>query len=179
MDRFRRRAGFRYLWLHQQSADPHRSASGAEHHRLVPDWRNSPMPQALYSGDISRFYAGIGAAGCLCQLLPDRMMFGLPGAALLAMYFAARRRTSSDGGRYAAVCRDAAFLTGVTEPLEFLFMFWRRCWPPPARHFDRYQPVRRDVCWVSMRATLSRRGAIDYVLMYNLLRPAITSGCCW
>ncbi|BED48181.1 hypothetical protein VEE63_43590 [Escherichia coli] len=38
MDRFCGRAGFRYLWFHQPSADPNRSASGAEHHRLVPDW---------------------------------------------------------------------------------------------------------------------------------------------
>ncbi len=38
MDRLRRGAGFRYLWFHQPSADPNRSASGAEHHRLVPDW---------------------------------------------------------------------------------------------------------------------------------------------
>ncbi len=30
--------GSGYLWLHQPSADPNRSASGAEHHRLVPDW---------------------------------------------------------------------------------------------------------------------------------------------
>ena len=38
VDRFCGRAGFRYLWFHQPSADPNRSASGAEHHRLVPDW---------------------------------------------------------------------------------------------------------------------------------------------
>ncbi len=38
LDRFCGRAGFRYLWFHQPSADPNRSASGAEHHRLVPDW---------------------------------------------------------------------------------------------------------------------------------------------
>ncbi len=34
-------AGFRYLWFHQPSADPNRSASGAEHYRLVPDWWSS------------------------------------------------------------------------------------------------------------------------------------------
>lgn len=38
MDRLRRGAGFRYLWFHQPSADPNRSASGAEHYRTVPDW---------------------------------------------------------------------------------------------------------------------------------------------
>ncbi len=32
-------AVYNRLWFHQPSADPNRSASGAEHHRLVPDWR--------------------------------------------------------------------------------------------------------------------------------------------
>ncbi len=52
------------------------------------------------------------------------MMFGLPGAAL-AMYSGGAESASSDGWRYAAFCccGHHAFLTGVTEPLEFLFMF--------------------------------------------------------
>lgn len=50
------------------------------------------------------------------------MMFGLPGAAL-AMYFAApKERRPIVGGMLLSVA-VTAFLTGVTEPLEFLFMF--------------------------------------------------------
>ena len=50
------------------------------------------------------------------------MMFGLPGAAL-AMYFAApKERRPMVGGMLLSVA-VTAFLTGVTEPLEFLFMF--------------------------------------------------------
>ncbi len=50
------------------------------------------------------------------------MMFGLPGAAL-AMYLAApKARRPMVGGMLLSVA-ITAFLTGVTEPLEFLFMF--------------------------------------------------------
>ncbi|ESC73745.1 hypothetical protein SEEN2572_16321 [Salmonella enterica subsp. enterica serovar Newport str. VA_R100512572] len=38
-----------------------------------------------------------------------------------------------------------AFLTGVTEPLEFLFMFLAPLLYLLHGHFDWYQPVRRDV----------------------------------
>lgn len=67
------------------------------------------------------------------------MMFGLPGAAL-AMYFAApKERRPMVGGMLLSVA-VTAFLTGVTEPLEFLFMFLA-----PLlyllRTADRYQPV--------------------------------------
>ena len=50
------------------------------------------------------------------------MMFGLPAAAL-AMYLAAPKdRRAQVGGLLLSVALTA-FLTGVTEPLEFMFMF--------------------------------------------------------
>ena len=70
------------------------------------------------------------------------MMFGLPGAAL-AMYLAApKARRPMVGGMLLSVA-ITAFLTGVTEPLEFLFMF-RSAAVPPACGADRYQPVHRN-----------------------------------
>ena len=50
------------------------------------------------------------------------MMFGLPGAAL-AIYLRARKDRRKVVGSLMAAGALAAFLTGVTEPLEFVFMF--------------------------------------------------------
>lgn len=50
------------------------------------------------------------------------MMFGLPGAAL-ALYHAAPPRRRTRVGSLMLAAAFASFLTGVTEPLEFSFMF--------------------------------------------------------
>ena len=94
------------------------------------------------------------------------MMFGLPGAAL-AMYFAApKARRPMVGGMLLSVA-VTAFLTGVTEPLEFLFMFLA-----PVLYL-----LHAILTGVSLFiATLLgihagfsfSAGAIDYVLMYSL-----------
>ncbi|WP_171843747.1 PTS transporter subunit EIIC, partial [Salmonella enterica] len=70
---------------------------------------------------ITRFYVGWGPAGMFMSGFFPIMMFGLPGAAL-AMYFAApKERRPMVGGMLLSVA-ITAFLPGVTEPLEFLFM---------------------------------------------------------
>lgn len=97
---------------------------------------------AVFHGDINRFYAGDGTAGMFMSGFFPIMMFGLPGAAL-AMYMAApKERRPMVGGMLLSVA-ITAFLTGVTEPLEFLFMFLA-----PLlyllRYPDRYQPVHRN-----------------------------------
>lgn len=50
------------------------------------------------------------------------MMFGLPGAAL-AIYQTSRKRNRSKTESIMMAAAVAAFFTGVTEPLEFSFMF--------------------------------------------------------
>ncbi|MGC8341958.1 N-acetylglucosamine-specific PTS transporter subunit IIBC [Pantoea sp. AMG 501] len=50
------------------------------------------------------------------------MMFGLPGAAL-AIYHCARPENRSKVGGIMLAAAFAAFFTGITEPLEFSFMF--------------------------------------------------------
>jgi N-acetylglucosamine PTS system EIICBA or EIICB component len=74
------------------------------------------------TGDLQRFFAGDpGAGGFMSGFFPV-MMFGLP-AACLAMYRAAppgRRRAV--GGMLLSLALTS-FLTGVTEPIEFTFMF--------------------------------------------------------
>ncbi|CAI2469674.1 PTS N-acetyl glucosamine transporter subunit IIABC [Serratia proteamaculans] len=120
----------------------------------------------IFHGDINRFYAGDGTAGMFMSGFFPIMMFGLPGAAL-AMYFAApKERRPMVGGMLLSVALTA-FLTGVTEPLEFLFMFLA-----PLLYL-----VHAILTGISLFvATLLgihagfsfSAGAIDYVLMYNL-----------
>lgn len=73
-------------------------------------------------GDLHRFFAGDPTAGGFMAGFFPVMMFGLP-AACLAMYTTARNdRRAMVGGILFSVA-FTAFLTGVTEPVEYLFMF--------------------------------------------------------
>jgi PTS system N-acetylglucosamine-specific IIC component len=74
------------------------------------------------TGDLRRFFAGDPTAGAFMTGFFPVMMFGLPGACL-AMYRAARpQRRKAVGGLLASLALTS-FLTGVTEPVEFTFMF--------------------------------------------------------
>lgn len=74
------------------------------------------------TGDLRRFFAGDPAAGAFMAGFFPVMMFGLP-AACLAMYRAALPdRRKAVGGMLLSLALTS-FLTGVTEPIEFSFMF--------------------------------------------------------
>ena len=74
------------------------------------------------TGDLKRFFAGDPTAGAFMAGFFPIMMFGLP-AACLAMYRAARpERRKAVGGLLSSLALTS-FLTGVTEPIEFTFMF--------------------------------------------------------
>ena len=74
------------------------------------------------TGDLHRFFAGDPTAGAFMAGYFPVMMFGLP-AACLAMYHTARpERRAAVGGMLLSVGLTAC-LTGVTEPIEFSFMF--------------------------------------------------------
>ncbi len=74
------------------------------------------------TGDLNRFFAGDPGAGAFMSGFFPVMMFGLP-AACLAMYRTALpQRRKEVGGMLASMALTAA-LTGVTEPIEFTFMF--------------------------------------------------------
>lgn len=76
----------------------------------------------IVKGDINRFLAGDTSAGHFQAGFFPIMMFGLP-AACLAMYFAAKKeKRPIVGGMFVSIALTA-FLTGVTEPIEFSFMF--------------------------------------------------------
>ena len=74
------------------------------------------------TGDLNRFFAGDPSAGAFMSGFFPVMMFGLP-AACLAMYRSARpERRKAVGGMLLSLALTS-FLTGVTEPIEFSFMF--------------------------------------------------------
>ncbi|MDE2305722.1 MAG: N-acetylglucosamine-specific PTS transporter subunit IIBC [Gammaproteobacteria bacterium] len=74
------------------------------------------------TGDLNRFFAGDPSAGAFMSGFFPVMMFGLP-AACLAMYRTARpERRAAVAGLLASIALTS-FLTGVTEPIEFTFMF--------------------------------------------------------
>jgi PTS system N-acetylglucosamine-specific IIC component len=74
------------------------------------------------TGDLARFAAGDPTAGAFMAGFFPVMMFGLP-AACLAMFHTARpERRKATGGLLLSMALTS-FLTGVTEPVEFSFMF--------------------------------------------------------
>ena len=74
------------------------------------------------TGDLKRFFAGDPSAGAFMSGFFPVMMFGLPGACL-AMYRAARPEKRKAVGGMLFSMALTSFLTGVTEPIEFSFMF--------------------------------------------------------
>jgi PTS system N-acetylglucosamine-specific IIC component len=74
------------------------------------------------TGDLKRFFAGDPTAGAFMTGFFPVMMFGLP-AACFAMYRSARpERRKAVGGMLLSMGLTS-FLTGVTEPIEFTFIF--------------------------------------------------------
>lgn len=74
------------------------------------------------TGDLNRFFAGDPSAGAFMSGFFPVMMFGLP-AACLAMYHSARTEKRKAVGGLLMSMALTSFLTGVTEPIEFSFMF--------------------------------------------------------
>ena len=77
-------------------------------------------------GDIARFLAGDPTAGAFMTGFFPIMMFALPAAALAIWHEARIPHRKAVGGIMLSAALTA-FLTGVTEPLEFAFMFV--AWP--------------------------------------------------
>ena len=74
------------------------------------------------TGDLRRFFADDPSAGGFMSGFFPVMMFGLP-AACLAMYHTARPEKKKAVGGMLTSLALTSFLTGVTEPIEFSFMF--------------------------------------------------------
>ncbi|PRQ10516.1 PTS N-acetylglucosamine transporter subunit IIBC [Corynebacterium sp. 13CS0277] len=80
----------------------------------------------VVNGDIARFIAGDPTAGTFMTGFFPVMMFGLPAAALAITRAARPEMRRYVGGGMVSLALTA-FLTGITEPIEFAFMFV--AWP--------------------------------------------------
>lgn len=74
------------------------------------------------TGDIPRFTAGDPTGGAYTAGFYPILMFGLVGAALAMIHVANKKQRKVAVGILGAAALTA-FLTGITEPLEFAFMF--------------------------------------------------------
>jgi PTS system N-acetylglucosamine-specific IIC component len=117
------------------------------------------------TGDLKRFFAGDPTAGVFMAGFFPVMMFGLP-AACLAMYHAARPdRRHAVGGLLGSIALTS-ILTGVTEPIEFTFIFLA-----PALYA--VHALLTGVAFIIMNALHVRlgfgfsAGLFDYVLNYS------------
>jgi glucose PTS system EIICB or EIICBA component len=72
-------------------------------------------------GDINRFFAGDPTAGILAGAFLFKM-FGLPAAAIAMWHSAAPQNRLAVGGIMISAALTS-FLTGITEPIEFSFLF--------------------------------------------------------
>ncbi len=117
-------------------------------------------------GDLHRFFAGDKSAGVFMTGFFPVMMFGLP-AACLAMYTAAKsQRRKLVAGVLLSVA-VTAFVTGITEPVEYLFMFLAPALYGAHALLTGVSMAACDMLGIRMGFGFSA-GAIDYVLNYGL-----------
>jgi len=118
------------------------------------------------TGDLNRFFKGDPTAGAFMSGFFPVMMFGLP-AACLAMYRAARpERRKAVSGLLASMALTS-FLTGITEPIEFSFMFLAPVLYAVHAVLTGLALVIMDVLRVRLGFGFSA-GLFDYVLNYGL-----------
>ncbi|WP_324784103.1 PTS transporter subunit EIIC [Streptomyces sp. H51] len=77
---------------------------------------------AVWHGDLPRFFHGDPAAGQFMTGFFPIMMFALPAAALAITHCARPERRKAVGGMMLSLALTS-FVTGITEPIEFAFMF--------------------------------------------------------
>jgi len=78
--------------------------------------------EVVANGDLHRFFAGDPTAGVYMSGFYLVMMFGLP-AMTYAIYLNTPKAYRKKAGAILAGVAFTSFLTGITEPLEFLFLF--------------------------------------------------------
>ena len=86
----------------------------------IGDYTNSAG--TVFHGDLPRFFAGDPTAGMFMTGFFPIMMFGLPAAALAIAHSARPERRKAVTGMMVSLALTS-FVTGVTEPIEFSFMF--------------------------------------------------------
>jgi PTS system N-acetylglucosamine-specific IIC component len=123
-------------------------------------------------GDLNRFFAGDPSAGTYLSGFFPVMMFGLP-AACLAMYHTARAdRKAVVAGMFLSMALTV-FITGVTEPIEFSFIFQAPILYALHALMSGLAEVIMNLLGVHLGYTFSA-GLIDYVINFKLAtRPLL------
>ncbi|ESA33133.1 pts glucose transporter subunit iibc [Leptolyngbya sp. Heron Island J] len=80
-----------------------------------------PITNETVTGDITRFFAGDPTAGIIGGAYWFKM-FGLPAAAVAMWHCAKPKKRKAIGGIMISAALTS-FLTGITEPIEFSFVF--------------------------------------------------------
>ncbi|BAI75169.1 PTS system, N-acetylglucosamine-specific IIC component (plasmid) [Azospirillum sp. B510] len=117
------------------------------------------------TGDLNRFFKGDPTAGAFMAGFFPVMMFGLP-AACLAMYHSAKPENRAAVGGVLLSMALTAFLTGVTEPVEFAFIFLAPALFAVHAVLTGLSMVLMDVLNVKLGFGFSA-GLFDYVLNYG------------
>jgi N-acetylglucosamine PTS system EIICBA or EIICB component len=125
----------------------------------------------VVKGDLTRFFAKDPDAGIFMTGFFPVMMFGLPAAAFAMVAAAKKERRKLISGAMIGIA-FTSFLTGITEPIEFLFMF--------------LSPVLYLAHAVLTGAAMSltyileihhgfgfSAGVIDYILNYNIAQKPL------
>ncbi|WP_153076349.1 N-acetylglucosamine-specific PTS transporter subunit IIBC [Paraburkholderia bonniea] len=126
----------------------------------------TPPGGATVTGDLHRFFAGDPSAGGFMTGFFPIMMFGLPAACLAMFHEAPKERRAVVGGLLFSMALTS-FLTGVTEPIEFTFMFLA---PVLYVIHSVLTGLALAICsalGIHLGFTFSA-GAIDYILNYGL-----------
>jgi PTS system N-acetylglucosamine-specific IIC component len=118
------------------------------------------------TGDLKRFFAGDPTAGAFMSGFFPVMMFGLPGACLAMYQTAAPDKRRAVGGLLLSMALTS-FLTGVTEPIEFAFMFLAPLLFAVHAVLTGLAMVLMQVLGVHLGFGFSA-GLFDYVLNYSL-----------
>ena len=121
---------------------------------------------AAVTGDLHRFFAGDKTAGGFMTGFFPVMMFGLPAACLAMFHEAPKERRAMVGGLLFSMALTA-FLTGVTEPIEYTFMFLAPALYAIHAVLTGLSLAICSALGIHLGFTFSA-GAIDYVLNYGL-----------
>lgn len=123
------------------------------------------------SGDIARFFAGDPTAGTYMTGFFPIMMFGLPGAALAIIAAAKKEKRKAIAGMFIGVALTS-FITGITEPIEFAFMFIAPLLYGIHALLTGLSFVIVTLLGIKDGFTFSA-GAIDYILNFNIAQKPL------
>lgn len=124
-----------------------------------------PITNQVVNGDINRFFAGDPTAGILGGAYWFKM-FGLPAAAI-AMWHTAKPQNRKLVGGIMISAALTSFLTGITEPIEFSFVFVA----PVLYLMHAVMAGFADFLFVSLGGRMGftfSHGFIDFFLFYSL-----------